>query len=335
MKKLVFKLCALVLPFLLFIAVCDHRANRTLWNIYAAKKELLKAQASKTEVLVLGASQVYFGVRPELFGRPSFNLSFPNQTFYYDRALLKKYLDALPSLKLVVLPVTDRSLYRQMENSVEPWRCYYYRYEFKFPHRDWHMAWHARNFSAFFLGRDEVGLKRMVTGRVPNVSRQFDPSGGWHPDHPEQEETNRTPEEVAAKLRKTAAAALHRHLAASGSDVAENEQILTDMVAEVRRRGLDVVLLECPSSRYYNDGINAKDYAHLQDFLTSLCNKYNVKHCNYMRDQRFVDHDFSDGDHLNEIGAQKFSTMIGEEIVAPCFASGFPKPNPTPALNHD
>jgi hypothetical protein len=50
--------------------------------------------------------------------------------------------------------------------------------------------------------------------------------------------------------------------------------------------------------------------------INGLCNKYSCKYFNYFRDDRFTEKDFYDNDHLNFIGAEKFSGIINDEIIS-------------------
>ena|GEM_PF-4230726 len=37
--------------------------------------------------------------------------------------------------------------------------------------------------------------------------------------------------------------------------------------------------------------------------------------CSFLADTRFLDHDFYDGDHLNETGAVKFTRLFDDEVL--------------------
>jgi hypothetical protein len=60
-----------------------------------------------------------------------------------------------------------------------------------------------------------------------------------------------------------------------------------------------------------------------------------------MYDERFDDADFTNSDHLNFVGAQKFTQLFREELLNPCFRQKLPslsdhlEPNVTqPELSH-
>ena len=54
----------------------------------------------------------------------------------------------------------------------------------------------------------------------------------------------------------------------------------------------------------------------MESFVAFLKQKYpNVEYYDYSTDKRFVDEDFKDASHLTNIGANKFSKIIKEEIL--------------------
>jgi len=49
--------------------------------------------------------------------------------------------------------------------------------------------------------------------------------------------------------------------------------------------------------------------------LDDLCNKYRCKYYDYSNDERFIKTDFIDVNHLNFVGAEKFSRIVNNEIL--------------------
>lgn len=49
--------------------------------------------------------------------------------------------------------------------------------------------------------------------------------------------------------------------------------------------------------------------------IDSLANEYNLKYFDYMKDKRFNKEEyFYDGDHLSEVGAEKFSKILKQDL---------------------
>jgi len=315
MKRLLLSLIALAIPFATVLGIAEWRLSRVRWNEYAAKRSLFERQAAKVEVLVLGSSHAYRGILPALLGPHAFSFAGVSQSLYYDRAILEKYLDSSPSLKTVILPISYFTLESQLDEGIEKWRCYYYRYEYGLRHRDWHMTWSARNYSACFLGGQELGWKHILRGKIPDVLSRFDECGGdaTPRSSPETEETSA----LAQRLQSSAQTALQRHHAfMRPGNFEENRRILDSLVQELEHRGIEAVLVTVPVSRYYAGGMDPVRRQQMQAALRDICSSHGARYFNYSADERFFDRDFFDGDHLNHAGAVKFSRILMEETVA-------------------
>jgi hypothetical protein len=313
MRRFFLKTLALGIPFALFLGAYEFRVSRVHPNSFSVKKAFLERQAQDVEVLVLGSSHGYYDVLPGLLGIPAFNLADLGQSLFYDRALLKKYLGRMPSLKLVVLPVSYFSLGYQIDDGIEYWRGYYYYKFYGLHHRDWRQDWNVRNFSDYFLCDEQLGGTRNVFfGKIKDVSADYDALGGW---------TNRVADKAGEKplsLSESAQVVLERHHDLMKSQhVQENVAILEDIIHELKGRGIKLVLVTTPVTRYYSDGMNAGQYQQMQDILKRLSSDYGVNYYNYGLDSRFSDEDFFDGDHLNLRGAQKFSLLLKADVILP------------------
>jgi hypothetical protein len=312
-RRFFLKTLALGIPFALFLGAYEFRVSRVHPNSFSVKKAFLERQAQDVEVLVLGTSHTYYGVLPGLLGKPAFNLADVSQSLFYDRALLKKYLGQMPSLKLVVLPVSYFSLGCQLDDGTELWRSYYYYKFYGLYHRDWRQDWNVRNFSDYFLCNEQLGgIRNVFWGKIKDVSADYDPWGGW---------TNRVANNTGEKplsLSESAQVALKRHHTLMNSQhVQENVTILEDIIHELKVRGIKLVLVTTPVTRYYSNGMEAGQYQQMQDILKRLSSDYGVHYFNYSFDSRFSDEDYYDGDHLNLRGAQKFSLLLKADVVLP------------------
>lgn len=320
LKRLLLSVFALAAPFLFFLGIFDYRLFQVRTTQMAAKRYLFQARKREVKVLILGSSHSLRGILPSCLGQPAFNLSGASQTLYYDRALLNKCVRHMPSLELVILPVSFHSLEVQLDEGIDAWLCYYYFYEWWLPHRDWHMALHVRNFSGYFLCGETLGYQNMLLGKINDVTADFDSWGGWT-NRPAEPEAS-TDSTAVTRLRQSAQAALLRHRGEMRQEhLAENERILEDIAQQLARRGIGLALVTLPVSRFYAEGMDAATYQRMQETLTGICAKNQLSYFNYAFDRRFSDQDFYDGDHLNSAGAQKFSRLLKEDVVSRFFGS--------------
>jgi hypothetical protein len=330
---------ALSAPFVFLLMLSEYRLSRVHANEYAAKRYLFEQRKKSIEILVLGSSHAFYGVMPNVLGKPAFNLAGPSQTFFYDRALLEKYLDQMPSLQTVILSVSYFSFERELDEGIERWRSYYYRYEWGLPQRDWHMAAHLRNYSGYYLCKPEIGVQKILFGPLKDVTSNFDQWGGvtnrlmFAGDNARGVDgtedagglTNRivtvdglNNSLVTAHLQQSALVQLSWHQSRMNpADIPENVRLLNDCVQQLQRRRIRPVLVTPPVSRYYAEQMNAAAYQRMQNLVRQIALINKVEYLNYTFDRRFSDRDFMDASHLNLAGAEKFSLILRDEAVSP------------------
>jgi len=310
--KLLSRSVLLAAPFAVFLVAFEWRFSRLNPSHYSAKRHLLEAEAPRTEVLVMGPSYAFVGVDPAALGRPAFNLAANSQSLYYDQLLIQKYRPALKSLKVVVLTISPMSLDYELDEGPEQWRCYYYKYFYDLPHRNWHMSYSARNFSGWFLCGSEMSRVSVLRGTCSNALKDYDPWGGW---------TNRPRGEAlrlpsTKDLQRTADSAVKRQLAyMRPENRISNLSRLEFLVNDLRRDGVQVLLVSLPVTRFYRDRLPAETYRKMQEALADFTSKHHVTYHNHLFDEHFDDSDFQDGDHLNSGGAAKYSQLLAAEIA--------------------
>lgn len=307
-RRFLAKAALLVIPVLLFLVAFEHRFTQANPSHFAVKKALLERQAARIEVLIMGSSHELTAIYPGELGRPAFNLASQSQSLYYDISLIKRYRASLPALKLVVLPISYFSLEYELEDAPERWRSYHYKYFYSLPHQDWHRLFSTRNFSAYFLSSESFRA-RVLLGKASNAACEYDSWGGWTNRPPaEATDTNQLAAAAQATLRLHAGMMHPKHLAA-------NVIRLRDIVRELRRAGVSVVFITTPVSRFYSKGINEDVYQRMQTAMRELSAGEGIPYRNYMFDRRFTDSDFADGDHLNSVGARKFTRLLRDEAL--------------------
>jgi hypothetical protein len=302
MKKLLFRILFLLLPFAVLVGAFEARFHQARNNQYIVKKSLLEAAAGEVEVLTLGSSHAYYGILPELLGRPAFNLAATSQSIYYDVELALKYLPDLPKLTTMILPISYFSLENQLDQGAERWRSYYYFRFYSIPHRSRDMAGDARNFSLYLLyGRNTDGLLK------GDIDRNFDDSGGL-------KEENRL--KTAMELQEGSVVALGRHHGAMRpGNVADNIALLEKLVQSLQKRNIRLIVVTTPVTRFYRDGVQEARCSRMQFALDGFCRRNGLQYKNYFADERFDLGDFFDADHLNRDGAVKFSRILANEVL--------------------
>jgi hypothetical protein len=104
--------------------------------------------------------------------------------------------------------------------------------------------------------------------------------------------------------------------------LAENERALDEIGSQLSRRGIDLVLVTLPVSRFYSEGMDAAIYEQMLAVAGSMCSKYHARYLNHTFDDQFTDRDFGDADHLNLKGARKFTAILSKEVFSAQNAGG-------------
>lgn len=309
MKRLLTKLVLLCAPFVLFFAVYQVQYERRHANALAAKRVLFEPQMRNVEVLVLGPSYTEKGVIPGVLGRSAFNLAMPAQSIYYDRALLDKYLDQMPALKTVLLPVSYVTLESQLDTGPIPARCYFYTYEFGLPHRQWKMTWNARNYFAYYL--DDQARIDLLLGKGKDFMDDYDPKGGCVARLSELSTSeNRT------RLENSATAMMKLEKKSMKVEyLRENELILRDIIANLQQRGITAILFWPPAHESYRRLFDLEVYCDEKEMLARLHSETGVGVYDYTDDSRFADCDFDDPTHLNFSAAERYSRILREDLL--------------------
>jgi hypothetical protein len=302
MTKLVLRLLFLLGPFAALMVVFEFKFQGVNNNQYTAKKRLLESSANEVEILTLGSSHSYYGIKPEFLGQRAFNLAATSQSIYYDVELAIKYIPNLPRLTTIILPVSYHTLENQLDQGPERWRCYYYYRFYSIAHQIRSMAYDIRNFSLYWLyGNNRSELI------YHDASRDFDKYGGL---------LESTPLRTAKELQNGAVVALKRHHAMMSPDnITANIAALEKLVGELQRRKIRLILVTIPVTPYYREGVQAATYARMQRALDRFCRQNGVAYRSYFSDGRFTLDDFFDADHLNHDGAVKFSEYLRKEAL--------------------
>ena len=99
-KSISFILIFIILVIILEIVARDMYNNRT--DLFF-KHKCFRENQNEIEILFLGSSHTEQSVNPQYINKKAFNISYVSQDFYYDYAILKKYINCMPNLETIVL----------------------------------------------------------------------------------------------------------------------------------------------------------------------------------------------------------------------------------------
>ncbi len=275
-------------------------------NIYSVKNENFLANINDIQILVLGSSHSLFGLSAQTLSKRAFNLSNVNQTYNYDEAFIKKYIDKMPNLRVVILSLSPFSLAMQMGGESINFRQYYYKHFMDIvPDGILLDKSFDKNFLQNFSWTFSLGFMRSIkdiyadflTVKIDNYGDYDAPIGNAQgfKNHGEQ----------TAK----------RH----GNPMIKSEvlQSIKNIKAMLDKNGVQLLLVTTPTLHFYNQAYSKQA---MDDFYATVLQKLNLTRTNLFSDfygdeNGYEFSDFHDPDHLSKPGAIKFSSRVREHIL--------------------
>lgn len=299
MKPFLTKILYFLGLLLLFFGVIEFLLRSTP-NDYSYKASYYKENADRIKIWNLGSSHAYFGIDPTYLGENSFNGAHVSQSIKFDYYIFGKYIDKMESLEVLILPISYFTLFSNLETGIEKWRVVNYSgYNIYLPNirTSVHLLSDSKPFNK--------AIKSLLSMKNDRYCTELGFGTQYSYDNRNQD------------LLATADAAVKRHTKEEIDlyILNENKFFLEAICKRCKERNIKVVILTTPTHYSYYSQLNKNQLDITTNICSSLCNKYpNVTYLNWLTDDRFIDEDFFDSDHLNDKGAQKLTTMLNKEI---------------------
>jgi hypothetical protein len=298
MKQFWLHILKIMLPIIVFFLVLEI-AIRKIPNDYQLKKNYLDKNASKINTLILGSSHTFYGVNPKYFSKHTFNTAYVSQTLDLDEVLLGKYLRKMTNLKAVIIPISYSSLFETLETDVEKWRLKNYILYYGFENK-YHFT---NNFET--LNHDILlNLKKAVKHYVLNKSFITSSNLGWGTNFNSKERKKFEGQFTAKK-----------HTANNFKLYDGNLKNLQEIIKMCQKKNIKILFITTPTHDSYYNNLNQIQLSKTIKTINELIQKnQNCIYLNLLKSRMFINTDFYDADHLNEIGAKKLSLFIDKKI---------------------
>jgi len=304
MKKFVKSSVLFLLPVFVLLVLLEVMTGK-IPNSYSYKQNYILNHGSELKALAMGHSQFYDGFKAESFYLPAFNFCNSGQRYVDNYYLLREYLDDMPNLKMVVMPIcyfnvitktmandsalTDRSCYyhKYMNIDYDGRLPLKYRFESLNPKRAGHKVFSYYIQRADIIGCDSMG--RRSTHYLKDRKHEL----GY--DKIIESET------------------LKEH--DSSNFCISEEYYLIQIISLLEKKDIMLVLVTPPY--YWNcgfTGVNKEQKKYLSDYMCKLTNNYPVYYIDLGDCSDFLYDDFYNETHLSELGAEKFTQMLNSKI---------------------
>lgn len=302
MKKFIKNIIIFSLPIIIVIVFIEI-SLRKIPNDYSYKKEYLDQYSNKIEVLYLGNSHTYFGINPEFLNQKEFNAAHISQSVDFDLEILNKYKNEWKNLKTIVLPIDYFSLYESLTNGAEEWRVKNYKIYYGIDSR-------GKLSDRFELlnGKFDKNIYRTFKYWTVNRNDITCNKLGWGTTYNSSGNKN---------LEETGKTAALRHTASDNSGLNKQIKALNEILFFAKERNIKVILFTSPVYKTYTENLNLLQLNTTMNVINQLKKKNaDLRYFSFLNDKSFVKKDFYDADHLNEIGAKKF-TLKMDSIIHP------------------
>jgi hypothetical protein len=276
---------------------------RRIPNDYSYKKNYLDQHSNEIQTLFLGSSHAYYAINPDYMHSNSFNASHIAQSLDYDIEIFKKYEKQMDKLKYVEIPIDYFSLFNRLETGVESWRIKNYNIYYGF-----NQSYQCIDNFEILNGKLFDNIKRIIRFYWHQKSELSCNSLGWGTNYNSKNKQD---------LFVTAKAAAKRHAKKSISFFDENVKIVDVIISIAKSKNVKVIFYTCPAYKTYVSQLNQEQLQKTILTIKGIQNlNTNVFYHDFLSDSSFIKEDFYDADHLNEIGAKKFSKKMDSIIIS-------------------
>jgi len=306
MKKFLLKSLFFLLPvLLLFTAVEGYIRNST--NSFISKANYLNNNTNAIEVLVLGTSHNQNGVNPKYFSNPTCNLAYASQNIQLDSAVFFSTVKRIKNLKKVIFEMdyhrmeidSDDKMYRL------PWYYIYYGIEIYPVSLMNKYSLYSSNTTFFnniilddIKNKEKAKLINEFGFVEKNYSNEF-------------EQLDYDSLKIDARATKRLK---NRHKELSIEAFKKNQKRLESIITYCKNNKIELYFFSSPLYVTYVKNKIPEKEIRFKNYINELIAKHHINYHNFENSKKFKITDFSNEDHLNAIGAEKYSKTIDSII---------------------
>lgn len=267
---------------------------RHIPNPYSIKKEAIDSFGKDATTLVMGNSHTYFGILTDSIEN-AINVAGVSQNYEYDYRILFSFLSEMPRLKNALIDVSYSSFFDPPFEDYDWGTEIYYKIYLDI---DKYSDLSYRNFEiAYFESYSGKLSKYILHKPLPATSPT-----GFGLDFKESHEVSPHQGKARAEAHSTMP---------SGYEP-RNRLYFEKLIELCLERGIKPILVTTPAHRSYTDALNPKQLKRMKSLIRHYCDRYGLRHYDFLTDKRFDDSDFYDQDHLCRAGAEKFTSIVKE-----------------------
>ena len=303
MGKFLTKIFLFIIPLVAIFVGLEYIARSTP-NSYKYKEEYMVNYGDSINTIILGSSHSFYGINPQYLENKSFNLANVSQDLKFDLYLLNRYIDKCSNLKTLIVPISYFTLFETpLDKGNEQFRVKFYEHYMGYSDT---LLNKFKKLEIYNIKIFQEKIGKYFKGVCCNeVDYGYD-SNGWA--------TNYNTSKIGNKVESDAIKTITRHTPKNDTYFKENLESLNQIAELCHKRNIRLFFITAPTLPAYYNKIDSKKWSFTQSVINNVCIKYNASYLNYLEDERFEESDFFDVDHLCHKGAEKFSSILKDEI---------------------
>lgn len=279
----------------------------TVPNEYSYKREYIEKNGDKIATLILGHSHAANGIDPKLLGDSVFNMAISARNTYYDAAIAERYVPQMKNLRRVIWPLGYNFQYlsyiypctsRKKEETsyTATYKCMYEKYmgisyEADIPYKHWSEILNSKlNYGAIFLNGDfkeKIGCDSLGYQKL-----------GERPTNWKEHKLPVAPDFA----NPNAALAMQEGLS-----------YMKRIARVCKDNNVRLIVITMPCYKTFLDKTTERGINDMYLCVESMRSVYpDMEYYNFIADTCFVDEDFFNSSHLNDVGAKKFTKILRE-----------------------
>lgn len=312
MKKYLINILLYFIFPILTIGVVWEYSIRSIPNDYAYKSKWLNNNADSIEVLYLGPSTIMYDINPLFSKWKGFNAAHVSQSLKYDHFIFNKYINQMDSLKYIILGVDFWSPYGEIEHSTEWWRIKYYTIHYNSPYHENKFKY---KYEIYYHNPRTLQIAAQGASRLlglGNVSHRTVNDMGHGTNYTTSNKALDWDNGITEAIRHNELIDKYQKYT---QDYKNNFEYVSDICKVSQERGIKVILLGSPVYTSYTKTLDTKHIMNRNSFCQTIAGMYsNTTFIDLTDSNLFSADDFYDSNHLNEIGAEKLTKIIDNNI---------------------
>jgi len=301
MKRFILKTLLLLLP-ITVLAVSMEYLLQHIPNDYVYKKNYLDKHSKEIEILILGGSDVYYGINPVYFPQKAFNASHVSQSLDMDFEIFSKYQNNFSNLQVIILSISGVRMWGKLEKAPDSWRMKNYALYYGFKTKS--LKDHSELLNNTLLNN----FRRLYEYYFEKKEGVYWSKLGWG--------TSYRSLGSMQYLEETGKITALGHTVNINSEdsknvFAENMQILKEFIDFCNHKNVKLIILTTPTYHSYFENLSKEHLNKMDKTMNDFVSKYhNCYYLNWNEDPDFTKEDFHDANHLDEAGAKKLSLKL-------------------------